>query len=76
MRANLPPAPQNYEAAYFIRSFAAIDRIVEFAVTRNEATSSLLLLSPGGLVYKVTVADDGTLSTTSVPLGQSGANSF
>jgi hypothetical protein len=76
MRLNLPPAPEKYDQSYFSRAFANLDRALEFGVSRNEATGSLLLLSPGGLVYKVTVQDDGTLITTSVPLGQSGANSF
>lgn len=76
MRANLPPAPQNYDADYFTRGFAALDRIVDFSVSKMEAASSILLLSPGGLVYKVTVEDDGTLTTTAVPLGQSGAATF
>jgi hypothetical protein len=76
MRSNLPPAPDRYDPSYFSRAFASLDRTLEFGVSRNEATGSLLLLSPGGLVYKVTVQDDGTLITTSVALGQSGANSF
>jgi hypothetical protein len=76
MKANLPPAPDQYDAAYFTRGFAALDRIIEFSITKTEASASLLLLSPGGLVYKVTVDDSGSLITTSVPLGQSGATSF
>jgi hypothetical protein len=76
MRTNLPPAPERYDPSYFSRAFASLDRTLEFGVSRNEASDSLLLLSPGGLVYKITVADDGTLATTTVPLGQSGANSF
>jgi hypothetical protein len=76
MRANLPPAPDRYDAAYFTRGFAALDRIIDFSITKTEAAASLLLLSPGGLVYKLTVEDDGTLITTAVPLGQSGATRF
>lgn len=76
MRANLPPAPDRYDAAYFTRGFAALDRIIDFSITKTEAVQGVLLLSPGGLVYKLTVEDDGTLTTTSVPLGQSGATRF
>ncbi len=76
MRANLPPAPDRYDSSYFIRAFAVLDRIFESSLTRTEASGSVLLLSPGGLVYKVTVEDDGTLTTTSVPLGQYGATRF
>jgi hypothetical protein len=76
MRANLPPAPDKYDAGYFTRAFSALDRVIGLSLSKSEASASVLLLSPGGLVYKVTVADDGTLTTTSVPLGQSGATSF
>ena len=33
------------------------------AVSQDEAAARLLLRSPSGTVYSVTVADDGTLST-------------
>lgn len=76
MRLGLPPPPNEYDASYFNRSFAALDNFVSIAVTRSEAVESILLLSPGGLVYKVTVTDDGALTTTQVPLGRTGASNF
>lgn len=76
MKANLPPAPERYDSSYFTRAFAVLDRILDFSLTRMEASGSVLLLSPGGLVYKVTVDDSGNLITTSVPLGQYGATRF
>jgi hypothetical protein len=76
MRANLPPAPAKYEPDYFIRAFAAIDRIFSRTVSTIEVTDSILLQSPNGSVYKVTVGNTGTLTTTLVPLGQTGAPNY
>lgn len=76
MKANLPPAPSKYDSDYFTRALSALDRIVDLSISKSEASPSIMLLSPGGLVYKVTVEDDGTLTTTSVPLGRSGTSSF
>lgn len=76
MRANLPPAPAKYEPDYFIRAFAAIDRIFGRTVSTIEVNDSILLQSPNGSVYKVTVGNTGTLTTTLVPLGQTGAPNY
>lgn len=73
MRANLPPAPDRYDAAYFTRAFSAIDQVVEQAVMKIQAVESVLLQSPNGSVYKVTVNNAGNLVTTAVSLGQTGA---
>jgi hypothetical protein len=76
MKANLPPAPAKYEPDYFIRAFAAIDQIFSRTVSTIEVTDSILLQSPNGSVYKVTVGNTGTLTTTLVPLGQTGAPNY
>jgi len=76
MRINLPPAPAKYEPDYFIRAFSAIDRIFGRSVSTMEAADSLLLQSPDGSVYKITVGNTGTLTTTLVPLGQIGAPNY
>ena len=76
MKANLPPAPAKNEPDYFIRAFAAIDRIFSRTVSTIEVTDSILLQSPNGSVYKVTVGNTGTLTTTLVPLGQTGAPNY
>jgi hypothetical protein len=76
MKANLPPAPAKYEPDYFIRAFAAIDRIFSRTVSTIEVADSILLQSPNGSVYKVTVGNTGTLTTTLVPLGQTGAPNY
>jgi hypothetical protein len=73
MRATLPPAPPNYDPGYFTRALSEISRFLGEAVTRFEAAPSLLLQSPGGKVYKLTVDDAGVVTTEEVPLGQSGS---
>ena len=73
MRVNLPPAPPQYDVSYMNRAFSNIDNVVSFSVSRIEAVEGVLLQSPNGSVYKVTVDDSGNLVTTAVPLGQSGA---
>lgn len=73
MRANLPPAPLKYDSAYFSRALSAIDQIIGQAVVKIEAVDGVLLQSPDGSVYKVTVDNSGNLTTTAVPLGQQGS---
>jgi len=76
MRANLPPAPQNYEAPFFVRAFARIDQILEVCITRQAAVEGVLLQSPDGGVWRITVDNSGNLITTSIPLGQTGAPNY
>jgi hypothetical protein len=73
MRANLPPAPPAYDASYFSRAFSALDQAIGQSVTKIEAVESVLLQSPNGSVYKLTIDNAGNLVTTAVPLGQSGS---
>jgi len=73
MRANLPPAPPSYDSGYFTRAFSALDQVIGQAVIKIEAIESVLLQSPDGSVYKLTVDNAGNLTTTAVPLGQQGS---
>jgi hypothetical protein len=73
MRANLPPAPPSYDVSYIDRAFSRIDNVLSFSVNRIESVDGILLQSPNGSVYKVSVDNSGNLTTTAVPLGQSGA---
>lgn len=73
MRANLPPAPDRYDPAYFSRAFAGLDQALSQAVTKIEAVQSVLLQAPDGSVYKLTVDNAGNLVTTAVALGQTGS---
>jgi hypothetical protein len=76
MRIGIPPPPANYDPGYLNRSFASIEQFAGLTVTRLEAVDGVLLQSPDGSVYKVTVDNAGNLVTTSVPLGQNGAPTF
>lgn len=73
MRANLPPAPATYDPGYFLRAFSVLDQAVSQMVAKIEAVDSVLLQAPDGSVYKVTVDNSGNLTTTAVPLGQTGS---
>jgi hypothetical protein len=73
MRANLPPAPPVYDSSFFTRAFASLDSTISFSVSRIEAVDGVLLQSPDGSVYKLSVDNAGNLTTTAVPLGQSGS---
>lgn len=51
----------------FVRSLIDILRqFISGAISKDEAASHFHLVSPSGKTYKVTVADDGTLSSTYV----------
>lgn len=76
MKANLPPAPPEYEPGFFLRAFARIDQIFDVCITRQAAVDGVLLQAPDGGVWKVTVDNSGNLITTSVPLGQTGAPTY
>lgn len=73
MRANLPPAPAGYDAAYFTRALSALDQLIDQSVMKIQAVESVLLQAPDGSVYKVTVDNAGNLVTTAVALGQTGS---
>lgn len=69
----LPTPPERYEPNYFARTLNSINQIATAAVSKTVASSSILLQSPDGSVYKVEVDNAGNLTTTAVPLGQTGA---
>jgi hypothetical protein len=68
----LPPIPviQDPNVTEYIRQLSmALNKEFAARPTKDQAVHSVLLLSPGGKVYSVTVADDGTLSTALVGTG-------
>jgi hypothetical protein len=69
MQIFITPAPERYEKAAIMRAFDNIRRALTFAVSTEEAVSSVLLEAPDGTVYKVEVDNSGNLTTTVVPLG-------
>ena len=60
----IPPAPDRFDRSYFDRVAESIRRAFIPVVNENEAASRVLLLSPGGKVYALSVSDAGALTTT------------
>jgi len=73
MNVTFPPVPPSYDSGYFNRAFATFTQAINKSVNKIEAVDSILLQAPNGSVWKVTVSNSGTLTTTSVPLGQTGS---
>lgn len=69
MKLFIPTPPQNYDQAAFNTIMDTVKRSLIPVVSADEATSGILLQSPNGSVYKLTVDNSGTLVTTAVPLG-------
>lgn len=71
------PLPPNIPSAvgqqvlhdYLARLNAWISTGLQSKVPVNTAVGGILLQSPGGKVYKLTVTDAGALTATAVPLG-------
>jgi hypothetical protein len=76
MRINLPPAPERYDRDYYLRAISEIVDTLKVGVSTKEAVGGILLLSPSGLVYSLSVDDGGNLVTTSVELGQRGSTPY
>lgn len=68
-RPTLPVPPAQYERGYMDRLVQQLRQNFQFVVTTETAVSRVILLSPGGKAYSLTVEDDGTLTTTEMPLG-------
>jgi hypothetical protein len=62
-------APREYHQGTVGRIIEQIRNGLAFAVSREEAVSAVLLQSPDGSVYSLSVDDAGSLVTTAVPLG-------
>lgn len=62
MNINLPPPPLSYTPASFTQVFEALKRSLLPAVSKDEAAPRILLQSPNGTVYQVTVSNAGVLT--------------
>jgi hypothetical protein len=63
MQINLPPAPFGYVQQSWALILDTIRKSFVGVVSQNEAAYRILLRSPNGTVYEVTVSDTGTLQT-------------
>lgn len=73
MNIIFPPTPTTYDNGYFTRAFVIFAQALNQSVNKFEAVESILLQDADGAVWKVTVDTSGNLTTTAVPLGQSGS---
>ena len=62
MNVNLPPPPLNYNPGSFTQIFEAVKRSFLSTVSKDEAAPRILLQSPNGTVYSVTVSNAGSLT--------------
>lgn len=67
----MPPPPDAYNASAWRNVLDFIKRSMIPVVSYNEAAPRILLRSPNGTTYAVTVDDSGTISTA-VEDGKSG----
>lgn len=65
-----PQPPTDYSGPFMQRVLETVRSSFSRVVGKEEAVPQVLLLSPGGKVFSVTVSDTGTLTTTQVPLGR------
>jgi len=60
----MPPPPQKYDATAWSSILDFIKRSMIPVVSRTEAVDRVLLRSPDGTTYALTVSNTGTLTTT------------
>lgn len=64
--SRIPQPPDRYEGSYMRRMLEALRQELGFCLRTETANKSVLLMSPGGQVYEVTVSDAGALVVTYV----------
>ena len=65
MNILLPTPPNNYNATVITQAFDAIKRALLPGISQDEASSRVLLQSPDGTVYQITVENGGTITVAS-----------
>lgn len=76
MTAQIQPIPDKYDKEYIGRALYDIYDSLTNTIGKRTATDSLLLQSPDGSVFKVQVDNSGSLTTTAVAFGQTGAPKY
>lgn len=64
MNINLPAAPDRYSGAFFNTLFQTLRRAFNEAVGKDGETPRVILRSPAGNLFDVTVSDAGVLVVT------------
>ena len=65
MNILLPTPPGNYNPTFITQAFDAIKRALLPGVSQDEAAPRILLQSPDGTVYQITVENGGTITVAS-----------
>jgi hypothetical protein len=65
-QVRLPPPPDRYERSWAARLLDELAKNFERRLSRETANGSILLQSPTGKVFEVSVDDDGTLTSRHV----------
>jgi hypothetical protein len=71
--AVLPTAPEHYQWLWMQQALEMIATELDASIKVREASPQVLLLSPAGKVFKVTVTDAGALTSVEMPQGVPGA---
>lgn len=66
MRVQIPFPPPGPNQSFLSRLAEEIRRMARHTVSTEEAVPSFMLVSAGGKIYRVTVDETGTLTTTYV----------
>ena len=64
MNITLPSAPERYSAPFFNNLFMTLRRTFNEAVSKDVETPRVILRSPSGKLFDVTVSDAGALVIT------------
>jgi hypothetical protein len=64
MRVHLPASPGSYSSQFFNELVQQLQRAFGLAVSRDEETPRIVLRSPDGTNYDVTVSNAGALVVT------------
>lgn len=64
MNVTLPQAPDRYSGPFFNTLFQQLRRVFSEMVSKDVETPRVILRSPNGTLYDVTVSDAGALVVT------------
>jgi len=64
MNTQLPIAPDRYSSGYLNQLLQSLTRYFNLVVSQDEETPRIVLRSPNGKLFDLTVSDTGTLTVT------------
>ena len=69
MKFSIPTPPETYNASNMAAAFESIKQAMGEAISPTQSVGGIMLQSPDGSVYRITVSNAGVLTSTAVPLG-------